>query len=148
MKNIVKISLSVIIAIIGVKLLILGYTAPVQAKRKLQVQMQGQLDAEIATIKENSAEAIKKTQADFQRSINESGASIENDKLPRAQLEPLFDDLKSHLDDNFGKLSDHLDNLVLPDVYTITGTMQYCTGWILLAVACGVFSLGLESKSR
>lgn len=61
------------------------------------------------------------------------------------QFKVLFETpLEKAADDNYSilKLNQPIDD------YVIVGAVQYCTGWILLAAACIVFSLGIESKSK
>jgi hypothetical protein len=56
----------------------------------------------------------------------------------------MFNELGDHIDD----IENDLDDVRLQNDYSIKGIMQYCTGWILLAAASIVFSLGLESKPK
>ena len=109
-----KIVLFIFLLVVGLTLLVAGYTAPARAKADISLNQNVRLD-------------IKK----FDAQEKAKYPSAYENKLSDEQLKP-FEDMTDFLQQESAETK---------------GTIQYCTGWLIIAVACIVFTFGRNEKS-
>ena len=129
--------LAIFLLVIGLLLIVTGYTAPKRAQAEIELMDRARGEVAVMDAQREAGNAVAETKANYDRTIADIEAhrptspTIRAEQLPRAQLEPLFKGLNNHLDD-----------LVLEKTSSIAGTIQYCTGWLMIAAGCIVVSLG------
>jgi len=139
MKNI----LAAMLGVCGVAMLVTGYSAQRRADHEINIIREARFKTATFLAQLDTTNQVATAEVEYKRKMAQIAAgnynpeppSTPHEEQPGPQLKPMFNELNGNMEDWITK-----------NTYSVNGTVQYCTGWLLLAAACIVFESGGKKK--
>lgn len=131
--------LAALVAIVGLSFLIAGYTAPMRGKAKSESNSVARATVEAWDARMDAKNRAEEQAEEFTNSLNNPNSTLSDSTLIK------LGELEDKQRDTVRSAQDKIEDILATESYEQIGVVQYCTGWLLLAIATIPYQLREKS---